>query len=316
MLTYAIRRILAFVPTIFITLTLIFVVTRLVPGSPVWALIGNQSVDVAKMEEITRQLGLDRPIVEQYFEWLPRVVTGDFGQSIFFDRPVAEIILERLPITFTLTLLAMIVTIAVGIPLGIMAAIRRGGFLDYIGNVFSSLGMALPSFWLGFMLILIFAVELQWLPASGYRPLEFGFWAWFSRMILPVIALSLAQIGLIARMTRSTMIEVLGKDYVTMARAKGLREPIVILKHALKNAMIQIITVIGLTFALGLGGSVIIENVFALPGLGQLITTAAVRRDYPTLEGGIFYLTLVALVTNLIVDLAYAYFNPRVRYGK
>jgi peptide/nickel transport system permease protein len=315
MLSYALRRVLAFVPTIFITLTLIFVITRLVPGSPVWALIGNQSVDAARMEEITRQLGLDRPIYEQYVEWLPRVATGDFGQSIFFGRPVAEIILDRMPITFALTFLAMIVTIAVGVPLGVVSAMRRGGIIDYLGNVFSSLGMALPSFWLGFILILVFAVELQWLPASGYRPLEFGFWSWLSRMILPVVALSLAQIGLIARMTRSTMIEVLGMDYVTMARAKGLREPVVILKHALKNAMVQIITVIGLTFALGLGGSVVIENVFAIPGLGQLITTAAVRRDYPTLEGGIFYLTLVALATNLVVDLAYAYFNPRIRYG-
>lgn len=315
MLSYALRRVLAFVPTIFITLTLIFVITRLIPGSPVWALIGNQSVDAAKMEEITRQLGLDRPVLQQYLEWLPKVIAGDFGQSIFFGRPVAEIILERLPVTFALTSLSMVVTVAVGIPLGIIAALRRGGPVDYISNAVSSLGMALPSFWLGFMLILVFAVELQWLPASGYRPVEFGLWAWFSRMILPVIALSLSQIGLVARMTRSTMIEVLGMDYVTMARAKGLPESIIILRHALKNAMIQIITVIGLTFALGLGGSVIIENVFAIPGLGQLITTAAVRRDYPTLEGGIFYLTLVALITNLLVDLAYAYLNPRVRYG-
>jgi peptide/nickel transport system permease protein len=314
MLSYALRRVAAFFPTIFIALTLIFIVTRLVPGSPVWALLGNQSVDAAKIEEVEKQLGLDRPVLEQYAEWLPRVVTGDFGQSIFYGRPVATIIAERFPITLNLTVLAMIVTIAVGVPLGIMAALRRGGVFDYVSNVFSSLGMALPSFWLGFMLMLVFAVDLKWVPASGYRPLEFGFWNWLSRLILPVIALSLAQIGLIVRMTRSTMIEVLGTDYVTMARAKGLRERSVVLKHALKNAMIQIITVIGLTFALGLGGSVIIENVFALPGLGQLITTAAVRRDYPTLEGGIFYLTLVALAVNLCVDLAYAWFNPRIRY--
>jgi peptide/nickel transport system permease protein len=209
----------------------------------------------------------------------------------------------------------MILTIAVGMPLGILAAIRRGGVADYASNVFSSLGMAVPSFWLGFMLIIVFAVSLHWLPASGYRDPEFGFWPWLSRLILPVVALSLAQIGLVVRMTRSTMIEVLGREYVTMARAKGLPESRVILKHALKNAMIQIVTVIGLTFALGLGGSVIIENVFALPGLGQLITIAAMRRDYPMLEGGIFYLTLVALVVNLVVDLTYAFLNPRIRYG-
>jgi len=168
--------------------------------------------------------------------------------------------------------------------------------------------------WLGFLLIILFAVTLGWLPASGYRSPDFGIWEWLRRLILPVIAQSLAQIGLVVRMTRASMIEVLGQEYVTMARAKGLAESRVVLKHALKNAMIQIVTVIGLTFALGLGGSVIIENVFALPGLGQLITIAAIRRDYPMLEGGIFYLTLVALVVNLAVDLAYAYFNPRIRY--
>lgn len=315
MLFYTLRRILEFIPTIFIALTLIFVITRLVPGSPITALIGDQSVDAAQIDEISRQLGLDRPIWEQYVEWLPRVVTGDFGQSMFFGAPVSEVILERFPITFSLTFLALIVTVVVGIPIGILSAMRRGGVLDYFGNVLSSLGMALPPFWLGFMLMLVFAVELQWIPASGYRPMEFGFWNWFSRLILPVLALSVSQIGLVVRMTRSTMIEVLAMEYVAMARTKGLRESSVILKHALRNAMVQIVTVIGLVFALGLGGSVIIENVFALPGLGELITTAAVRRDYPTLEGGIFYLTLVALVINLLVDLAYAYFNPRIRYS-
>lgn len=315
MFEYALRRVLAFIPTIFITLTLIFFITRLVPGSPIWALIGHQSVDAAQIDAITKQLGLDRPLIAQYLEWLPRVLTGDFGNSIFYGRPVAQIVADRFPVTLYLTTFAMIVTIAVGMPLGIVAAIRRGGVTDYASNAFSSLGMALPSFWLGFLLIIGFSVVLNWLPSSGYRSPDFGIWQWLSRLILPVIAQSLAQIGLVVRMTRASMIEVLGQEYITMARAKGLSESRVVLKHALKNAMIQIVTVIGLTFALGLGGSVIIENVFALPGLGQLITIAAVRRDYPMLEGGIFYLTLVALVVNLAVDLAYAFFNPRIRYA-
>lgn len=314
MVSYALRRVLAFAPTIFIALTLIFVTTRLVPGSPVWSLIGHQSVDAAQIDEITRQLGLDRPILVQYAEWLPRVVTGDFGESIFYGRPVAEVIAERFPVTLYVTVLAMLLTIVVGMSLGILAAVRRGGFIDYLSNVLSSLGMAVPAFWLGFILIIVFAVTLRWVPASGYRDPSFGFWPWLSRLILPVIALSLAQIGLVIRMTRSAMIDVLGRDYIVMARAKGLTESRVVLRHALKNAMIQIVTVLGLTFALGLGGSVIIENVFALPGLGQLITIAAVRRDYPMLEGGIFYLTLIALLVNLLVDLTYALLNPRVRY--
>ena len=313
MLSYTLRRIVVFVPTLFITLTLIFVLTRMLPGSPVASLLGTQSVNAEMLDDVSRQLGLDRPIFVQYVEWLPRILTGDFGQSLFFSKPVAAVLFERLPVTLALTVFALIVTIVIGIPLGILSAVKRGSLIDYLGNVLSSIGMALPPFWLGFILILVFAVDLKWLPSSGYRPIEMGFWPWLSRLILPTIALSLSQIGLIVRMTRSTMLEVLESEYIGMARAKGMPEWIVIVRHALSNAMVQIITAIGLLFALGLGGSVIIEQVFALPGLGELITTAAIRRDYATLEGGIFYLTLAALLVNLLVDLAYAYFNPRVR---
>lgn len=313
MLFYAARRVIVFIPTLLITLTLIFVITRLLPGSPVSTLLGGQSVSAEKLDEISRQLGFDRPILVQYLEWLPKILTGDLGQSMFFQKPVIDVLLQRLPVTLALTVMALMLTIAVGVPLGVLSAVRRGGILDYLGNVLSSLGMAVPPFWLGFVLILVFAVELRWLPSSGYRPPEMGLWPWFSRLILPTIALSLSQIGLLIRMTRSTMLEVLDTEYVTMARAKGMPELTVIIRHALRNAMVQVITAIGLLFALGLGGSVIIEQVFALPGLGELITTAAIRRDYPTLEGGIFYLTLTALVVNLLVDLSYAYFNPRMR---
>lgn len=313
MLAYSLRRIVIFVPTLFITLTLIFVLTRMLPGSPVASLLGGQSVNSAMLDQVSRELGFDRPIFVQYIEWLPKILTGTFGESLFFTKPVSEVLMQRFPVTLSLTVFALIVTIVVGIPLGILSAVKRGSFLDYLGNIVSSIGMALPPFWLGFILILVFAVDLKWLPSSGYRPIEMGFWPWLSRLILPTIALSLSQIGLIVRMTRSTMLEVLDTEYVGMARAKGMPEWIVIIRHALRNAMVQIITAIGLLFALGLGGSVIIEQVFALPGLGELITTAAIRRDYATLEAGIFYLTLTALLVNLLVDIAYAYFNPRVR---
>lgn len=315
MIEYALRRVLSFIPTIFITLTLIFFITRLVPGSPISSLIGDDA-SAAQIEAISKELGLDRPLLVQYLEWLPNVLTGNFGESLFYNDPVVEVVADRFPVTLYLTTFSMILTILIGMPLGIFAAIRRGGVTDYSSNIFSSIGMAMPSFWLGFLLIVVFAVMLNWLPASGYRSPDFGIWVWLKRLILPVIAQSLAQIGLVVRMTRASMIEVLSQEYITMARAKGLSETRVVLKHALKNAMTQITTVIGLTFALGLGGSVIIENVFALPGLGQLITLAAIRRDYPMLEGGIFYLTLVALIVNLVVDLAYAYFNPRIRYKR
>lgn len=315
MLPYVVRRVVAFIPTLFIAVTVIFIFTRLVPGNPVWALIGHQSVDERRVIEMTRELGLDRPVLVQYAVWLPRALRGEFGTSIFYNRPVAAILAERFPVTLSLAGLALFVTLAVGLPLGIMAAVYRNSFLDTISMAFSTLGMSLPAFWLGFILVLVFSVNLQWVPSSGYRDLSFGFTPWIQRLILPVLALSAAQIALLVRMTRSSLLEVLGRDYVVTARAKGLRGMTVLLKHALRNAMIPVVTVVGLTFALSLGGSVLIENVFAIPGLGQLITTAAIRRDYPVIEGAMVYLTLVSLVVNLLVDVSYSLINPRVTYG-
>lgn len=315
MLNYALRRLLSFVPTVLLALTAIFFLTRMIPGSPIAALLG-QSAGSEQLDVVGRDLGLEKPLLTRYAEWLPRVIRGDFGTSLFYSDPVIDVVADRFPVTLYLATLSLIVTILVGLPLGILAAVRRGTAVDYGTNVFSSLGMAMPSFWLGFLLVILFAVHLGWLPASGYRGPEFGIGEWLRRLALPVLAQSLAQIGLVIRMTRASMVEVLGQEYITMARLKGLPENRVVFRHALKNAMTQITTVIGLTFALGLGGSVIIENVFSLPGLGQLITVAAVRRDYPMLEAGVFYLTLVALVVNLAVDLSYAVFNPRVRYSR
>ena len=315
MLNYALRRLLSFVPTVLLALTAIFFLTRMIPGSPIAALLG-QSAGSEQLDVVGRDLGLEKPLLTRYAEWLPRVIRGDFGTSLFYSDPVIDVVADRFPVTLYLATLSLIVTILVGLPLGILAAVRRGTAVDYGTNVFSSLGMAMPSFWLGFLLVILFAVHLGWLPASGYRGPEFGIGEWLRRLALPVVAQSLAQIGLVIRMTRASMVEVLGQEYITMARLKGLPENRVVFRHALKNAMTQITTVIGLTFALGLGGSVIIENVFSLPGLGQLITVAAVRRDYPMLEAGVFYLTLVALVVNLAVDLSYAVFNPRVRYSR
>ena len=311
---YLVRRILAFVPTLLISVTLIFILTRLVPGNPVWALVGHQSVSEEKIKEVSHELGLDRPVLVQYITWLPKALSGDFGTSIFFDKPVLAIIADRFPVTLTLAGLAMLLTLILAIPLGIFSATRQNSLLDQATSVFSTLGVSLPSFWLGFLLIILFAVVLHWLPSSGYRPLSVGFVPWISRLVLPVIALALSQIALLVRTTRSSMLEVLSLEYVTAARAKGLSEAAVIYKHALRNAFITIVTVIGLTFALSLGGSVIIENVFALPGLGQLITTAAIRRDYPVIEGGMVYLTVISLLVNLLVDISYTLINPRVMY--
>ena len=315
MWTYVARRVIAFIPTLFIAITLIFIFTRLMPGNPVWALIGDQSVSAEKIDEIVKQMGFDRPILVQYLELLPKVLTGDLGHSLFYKQAVTDVILERFPVTLSLATLSLILTVIIAVPIGILSATRQNSLIDNINMVISTVSISLPPFWLGFLFIILFSVTLQWVPSSGYRDLSFGFGAWLSRLALPVLALSLAHIALLVRMTRSSMLEVLGNDYIVTARAKGLAEYKVIYKHALRNALISIITVIGLIFALSLGGSIIIENVFALPGLGQLVAKAALRRDYPIIEGCMLYFIFVALAVNLLVDVSYTLINPRVRYG-
>ena len=311
---YVGRRLLAFIPTVFVAVTLIFILTRLVPGNPVWALLGHQSVSAEQVDAVAREMGLDRPILIQYLNWLPRVLSGNFGQSIFYEQPVAAVIAQRFPVTLSIAGLSTVVTVLVAVPMGVLAATRRDSALDHASMVVSILGVSIPSFWLGFLFILLFAVTLGWFPAAGYRDLSFGLWEWLRRLVLPVLALSLSQLALLLRITRTSMLEVLGQEYIVAARAKGLAEGKVIYKHALRNGLMSITTIVGLVFALTLGGSVIIEEVFAIPGLGRLITDAAVRRDYPTLEGGMAYLTLIALAVNLLVDLSYSLINPRVRY--
>jgi peptide/nickel transport system permease protein len=314
MSAYIIRRLLAFVPTLFIAVTLIFVLTRMVPGNPANALIGVRGVTAEKHDELVRQLGYDKPIPLQYIDWLKKISHGDFGTSVFFKKPVIDIILDRFAVTLSLAGMSMIVTLVIAIPLGVFSAKKPGSILDSVVMVFSTLGVSVPIFWLGFVLMILFAVNLGWFPASGYRPISFGFYSWLERLVLPVFTLGVSQVALLVRHTRSSMLEVLDREYITTARAKGLSETKVIYKHAFRNALINIITIIGLTFALSLGGAVLVENVFAIPGIGNLVTTAAIRRDYPIIEGGIAFVTLVALVVNLLVDISYTIINPRVNY--
>jgi len=254
MWTYILRRLLAFIPTVFISVTLIFVFTRLLPGNPVWALIGDQSVSADKIDEVVRQMGYDRPIWVQYLEWLPRIFVGDFGYSVFYKEAVFDVIVGRFPVTFNLAILSLIVTVVVAVPIGIIAATRQNSWIDNFSMATTTIWISLPSFWLGFLFIIFFSVVLRWFPSSGYREMSFGFDAWFSRLVLPVLSLSLAHIALLVRMTRSSMLDVLGNEYIVTARAKGLSEHKVVYKHALRNAFVSIITVIGLIFALNLGG--------------------------------------------------------------
>ena len=313
---YLLKRILAFIPAVFIVATLIFFLTRVVPGDPAWVLVGHQLSSEERLAEVRQELGLDKPIHTQYVMWLSKAIQGDFGTSIFFQQPVVKVIAERFPVTLSLTVLSLLLTILVGIPLGIFSAIRHNTRIDHFSTFFSVLGVSLPSFWVGFLLVLLFSVTLGWFPTSGYRPISLGFVPWIRHLILPVVSLSLAEMALLTRMTRSSMLDVLGRDYIYTARAKGLGEGRVVLKHAFRNALVTVVTVIGLIFALGLGGSVLIENVFALPGLGRLIVSAAVRRDYPIVQAGMIYLTGVALLVNLIVDISYSWINPQVTYEK
>lgn len=298
----------------FFVVTLVFILTRLVPGDPAWVLAGHQLATEEKVAEIRKDLGLDKPILAQYTIWLSRILRGDFGTSIFFNRPVADVIFERFPVTINLAVLSMLLTLAISLPLGTIAAIKRNTSADAATMVFSVLGISLPPFWLGFLFILLFSVTLRWLPTSGYRSLTIGFIPWLRYLLLPVLSLSLAQIALMTRTTRTSMLEVLGKEYITAARSKGLSMRQVIYKHAFRNAMVTIVTVAGLSFAVILGGSIIIETVFALPGVGNLTVSAAVRRDYPVIEGVVFYLVGIALLVNLIVDISYALINPRITY--
>jgi peptide/nickel transport system permease protein len=314
MWAYVIRRLLAFIPTMFFVVTLVFVLTRLIPGDPAGVLAGHQLATEERIEQIRRDLGLDQPILVQYTRWLSRAVRGDFGNSIFFNEPVTEVVLSRLPVTLSLAFLSLALTVLMSIPLGILAATRRNTAADAGAMIFSVLGISFPPFWLGFIFILLFSVTLRWLPTSGYRPWSMGIGQWFRYMILPSVSLCLSQIALLTRTTRASMLEVLGKEYITTAQAKGLTSLRVIYGHALQNAMISVVTVAGLAFAVILGGSIIIESVFALPGVGRLVVNAALRRDYPGIQGSVTYLVGIALLDNLLVDLSYALINPRITY--
>ena len=314
MTSYIFRRLLAFIPTVFISVTIIFIFTRMVPGNPVYSIVGHQGVSAEQVDVLIKQLGYDKPILEQYIVWLVKIAHGDFGTSVFYKKPVIEVVLERFGVTLSLAGLSMIVTLIIAIPLRVLSATRHGSIIDSIVMIFSTIGVSVPIFWLAFLLMIIFSVNLGWLPAAGYRPLSMGFESWIERLILPVLTLGIAQVALLVRHTRSNMLQVLESEYIVTARAKGLSEFSVIYKHGLRNAMVNIITVIGLTFALGLGGTVLVENVFALPGIGNLVTTAAIRRDYPVIEGGIAFVTLIALLTNLLVDISYTIINPKITY--
>ena len=310
---YIIHRLLAAIPVLFIVTLISFGIMQLVPGDAAVVMAGPQATAV-EIERVRVQLGLDQPFLSQLARWYIGLSQGDLGRSILLGRSVAQAIAERLPITLTLALLAFILTMAIGVPAGIIAALKQNTWIDQAVMTVALIGVSLPNFWLGLMLIILFSVMLDLLPAGGYVTLSQGLWPWVKSLLLPCLSLGLLQMGLLARITRSTMLEVLRQDYIRTARAKGLPTFKVVAKHALKNAMIPVVTVIGIIFSLLLTGSVVIETVYSLPGLGRLLATSIFSRDYPVIQGGLLLTASMFVGINLVVDVLYAFLDPRVRY--
>jgi len=307
MTSYILRRLFLMIPILWGVATIVFALMFIVPGDPARMLMGQHG-DEQTLAQLRRELGLDRPVYVQYVRFLGRLLKGDLGMSYRQKRPVAEIIRDRFPATARLAVSSMLIAIIIGIAAGILAARYRNSVWDWLVMVLSLSGISMPVFWLGMMLILLFASGLGWLPVGGY-----GRNGDLRHLFLPAVSLAAVSIGYIARMMRSSMLEVIGKDYIRTARAKGLSEWAVVLHHALRNALIPVITIIGINFASLLGGAVATETVFAWPGLGRAVVDAIRMRDLPVVEGCVIFLAVIFVLANLIVDLSYAWLDPRIR---
>ena len=310
---YILRRILATVPVMLIVAILVFLMLRLTPGDPA-AIIAGDNANSEQVAEIRKRLGLDQPIHRQFVIWANRTLHGDFGESFFFKKQVAELIADRLEPTLSLAVMTISLAVLIAVPLGVLAAYRHGGWLDRIVMGFSVLGFSVPVFVIGYALIYVFAIELAWLPVQGYQRISLGIGGWLERLILPAVTLSVIYVALIARITRTSVLEVMNEDYIRTARAKGQTERKVLVRHALANAAVPIVTVIGLGVALLIGGVVVTESVYTIPGLGRLTVDAVLARDYPTIQAVILLFSLSYVLINLVVDVTYTFFDPRIRY--
>ena len=310
---YIIRRVLATIPVLVVVALVVFALIRFAPGDPA-AIIAGQESTQEEVEGIRRQLGLDRPLPVQLGIWFRDILRGDLGQSILSKHEVSELIVQRVVPTLSLAVLTEIFALVVAIPIGVLAAWKANSWIDRVVMVFATLGFSIPVFWLGFILIFFFAVKIPLFPAAGYIAPSEDFFSYLHRLALPALATGVIIMALIARMTRATVLETLREDYVRTARSKGLSENIVLIRHALRNAALPIITVIGLGVAALLSGLVVTESVFGIPGLGRLLLNAIVSRDYPIIQGTILIISVVYVIINLLVDISYAFFDPRVRY--
>ncbi len=316
MARYVLNRLAWCVPVLLGSSVLIFVMVRLIPGDIVDVIMGTEGSATPEVRAtIRRMFGLDQPIYVQYFAWLGSVLRGDLGSSLRTSEPVAGILISRLPVTIELAVLSVLLSILLAVPLGVLAAVKRGGPVELLARLVGLLGLSLPNFWLATMMILVASLWFNWLPSLIYisplaNPVEN-----MKQMAMPALSLALALMAIVLRMTRSAMLEVLGQDYVRTARAKGLSDRLVLIRHALKNAMIPVITVIGVQMGTLFGGAVVIEQIFGLPGMGWTFVNGIYQRDYPTVQGAVLMLAVTFVVVNLLVDLTYAYLDPRIRYG-
>ena len=310
-----IRRLLLAVPVVLLVTIMVFSLMHMLPGDPATVILGQEATPEA-VEALREELGLNKPIVIQYVEWLGGVLQGDLGRSLVDHSPVSDLIIQRLPTTIELTIGTFIVAIVIAIPAGILSATRPGSWVDYSSTMFALGGMSIPHFWLGMMFIVLFAVNLGWLPASGYVPFAEDPMANLAAMIMPMVATGLRESAILMRMMRSSLLEVMHADYIRTAYSKGLKEWVVIIRHALKNAMVPVVTTSGLIIAGLLGGLVITESIFSIPGFGKLIVESIYNRDFVTVQGAILVSALLVVVINLVVDILYVIIDPRIKVGK
>ena len=310
---FVVRRVLAVVPVLLVVAVIVFAMLRAVPGDPA-AVIAGDSATPEQVAALREKLGLEKPVPVQFGLWLGDVLRGDLGESYFFRQPVSALIAQRLEPTLALGLAALSIAVVVAVPLGVLAAFRQGSWIDRAVMAVSVAGFSMPIFVLGYLLVWIFSVQLEWLPVQGYARIGDGVGPWLQRLVLPAVTLAIAYVALVARITRTSVLEVLNEDYVRTARAKGLREFDVLSRHALRNAAVPILTVVGIGLAVLIGGAVVTESVFAIPGLGRLTVEAVLSRDFPVIQALILLFATAYVFVNLAIDIGYALLDPRIRY--
>ena len=314
LLRHTIGRLITLIPMLFALSIASFALVHVIPGDPALVMLGGEGTP-QQVADLRKQLGLDRPLHIRYLEWLSRIVRGDLGESLYNRTRVVDELIWRFPTTLSLVCLSLLISILIGVPAGLLSAVYRNTWIDHVARLLTLVSLSMPSFWLGLMLIILFSLKLNLMPVVGYTSVVTNLWSGLRFLILPSCALGTYLTALLARLVRSSVLEVLGQEYVRTARAKGLKERVVLFRHALRNALIPAVTVMGINLGILLGGSAVIETLFVLPGVGQLVITALYNRDLPVIQGLILYISVLYVLINLAVDLLYTYMDPRLRLG-